>query len=50
MRVRNRLRNLYFAGQSVSCPGVAGVIIGATELCDAILGEDADLFARLQAC
>ena len=37
------------AGQSVSFPGILGTIVGATELCDGLLGEDVDLFRELQA-
>ena len=50
IRPRNKLRNLFMAGQSVSFPGILGAIVGATELCDMILGEDVDLFRELQEC
>lgn len=48
IRPRNKTRNLFLAGQSVSFPGILGAVVGATELCDGILGEDIDLFRRMQ--
>ena len=50
IRPRNKTRNLFLAGQSVSFPGILGAVVGATELCDGLLGEDADLFRELQEC
>ncbi len=39
MRPRNKLRNLFFAGQSVGTPGIIGTLITSYMLCDQILGE-----------
>jgi all-trans-retinol 13,14-reductase len=50
IRPRGKLRNLFLAGQSVSYPGILGTVVGATELCDGLLGEDVDLFCELQQC
>lgn len=50
VRPRNRLRNLFLAGQSVSFPGILGAVVGATELCDGLLGNDVDLFRELREC
>lgn len=50
IRPRNKTRNLFLAGQSVSFPGILGAIVGATELCDGLLGEEVDLFHALQEC
>lgn len=39
MRSRNKMRNLFFAGQSVGTPGIMGTIITSYVLCDEILGR-----------
>ena len=39
MRPRNKIRNLFFAGQSVGSPGIMGTIITSYMLCDEILGR-----------
>ncbi|MCX7805003.1 MAG: FAD-dependent oxidoreductase [Planctomycetota bacterium] len=46
MRPRNRLRNVFFAGQSVGLPGVAGTVITSFALCHGLL-DGADLLGRL---
>jgi all-trans-retinol 13,14-reductase len=48
IRPRNKTRNLFLAGQSVGFPGILGAIVGATELCDGLFGEEVDLFRTLQ--
>lgn len=37
VRPRNRVRNLWLAGQSVGTPGVIGTVIFAVKLCDSLL-------------
>lgn len=46
VRPRNRVRNLFLAGQSVGTPGIIGTVIFSTKLCDGIL-EEADFLADL---
>lgn len=48
LRSRNRLRNMFFAGQSVGFPGILGTVVSTTKLCDSILGEETDLFSELK--
>jgi all-trans-retinol 13,14-reductase len=50
IRPRNKTRNLFLAGQSVSFPGILGAVVGATEVCDGLLGAEVDLFRKLQEC
>jgi all-trans-retinol 13,14-reductase len=47
LRPRNRLRNVFLAGQSLGTPGITGCVITSTMLCDAILPE-AGLLRRLR--
>ena len=46
MRPRNRLRNVFFGGQSVGLPGVAGTIITSAAICNVLL-DGADLLGRI---
>jgi hypothetical protein len=39
LRPRNRIRNLFLAGQSLGQPGIIGCVVHAMMLCDAILPE-----------
>jgi all-trans-retinol 13,14-reductase len=39
LRPRNRLRNVYLAGQSLATPGIIGCVIYSGILCDSILPE-----------
>ena len=48
VRPRNRVRNLFLAGQSVGTPGIIGSVIFSTKLCDGLL-KDADLLGDLMA-
>jgi all-trans-retinol 13,14-reductase len=47
LRPRNRLRNVYLAGQSLGTPGIIGCTIYSALLCDTILPE-MDLLRRLR--
>lgn len=48
VRPRNRVRNLFLAGQSVGTPGIIGSVIFSTKLCDGLL-SDADLLGQLMS-
>jgi phytoene dehydrogenase-like protein len=39
VRIRNRIRNLLLAGQSVGTPGIMGTIVHSTKLCNDIIPE-----------
>ena len=40
LRPRNKVRNLFLAGQSIGTPGILGTIVQATKLCNDILDAD----------
>jgi all-trans-retinol 13,14-reductase len=47
LRPRNRLRNVYLAGQSLGTPGIIGCVVYSALLCDSILPE-MNLLRRLK--